>query len=73
MILLTAAQSNVLKYINDFMIENRYPAITTDIADYFHVTYKTAMGNVQALQRKGYIDVIHRGRLVRALFPLYKE
>lgn len=55
---LSPRQKDALEFIERYVAENKYPPTMDEIAKALGITSKsTAHGHVQALHRKGYIEI----------------
>lgn len=66
-------QADVLKFVNEFYAEKRYPAIMSDITKHFAIKSETAIYAITRLSEMGYVDWIVEDNRTRAIFPLWKE
>lgn len=66
-------QAEILKFVNDFYAEKRYPAIMRDITKHFAIKSETAIYAITRLAEMGYVDWIVEDNRTRAIFPLWKE
>lgn len=66
-------QADVLKFVNEFYAEKRYPAIMRDVTKRFAIRNERAKYAITRLVEMGYIDWIVEDNRTRAIFPLWKE
>lgn len=62
---LTDRQELVLDFIKDFMLENKYPPTTREVAEGMNITIKGARDHLKSIERKGYITIeIEKSRAI---------
>jgi repressor LexA len=52
----TKRQDEVLDFIKEFLLRNKFPPTIREIANHFEISVKGAYDHVKALEKKGFID-----------------